>query len=77
MPDRDALSLAAPRQIANALAELAGRTGRLSLGTASTAVAELARQGLLDLAKLRAAAAGTPLRIRCSCSILDALRRAG
>jgi tetratricopeptide (TPR) repeat protein len=50
----------APRQVAGALAELAGRTGRLQLATASTAVAELARRGVLDLAKLRAAAAGTP-----------------
>jgi tetratricopeptide (TPR) repeat protein len=50
----------APRQVALALAELAGRTGRLQLGTASTAIAELARRGLIDLAKLRAAAAGTP-----------------
>ncbi len=56
-----ALGDAAPRQIANALAELAERTGRLQLGTASTAIAELARRGLLDLAKLRAAAAGTPV----------------
>lgn len=55
-----ALGDAAPRQVANALAELADRTGRLSLGTASTAIAELARRGLLDLGKLRAAAAGTP-----------------
>ena len=42
-------------------AELADRTGRLSLGTASTAIAELARRGVIDLAKLRAAAAGTPV----------------
>jgi tetratricopeptide (TPR) repeat protein len=56
---QSALGEAAPRQIANALAELAGRTGRLQLGTASTAVAELARRGLIDLAKLRAATAGT------------------
>jgi tetratricopeptide (TPR) repeat protein len=45
--------------IANVLAELAGKSGRLQLSTASTAVAELARRGLLDLAKLRAAAVGT------------------
>ena len=47
------------RSVAEALAELVGRTGRLQLGTASTAVAELARRGYLDLAKLRAAMAGT------------------
>ncbi|TMQ05670.1 MAG: hypothetical protein E6J91_40050 [Deltaproteobacteria bacterium] len=50
----------ASRQIADALGELAGRSGRLQLGTASTAIAELARRGFLDLAKLRAATAGTP-----------------
>ena len=50
----------APREIAASLAELAGRNGRLQLATASTAIAELARRGLIDLAKLRAAAAGTP-----------------
>ena len=49
-----------PRRIADALAELVGRTGRLQLGTASTAIAELARRGYLDLAKLRAAMASTP-----------------
>jgi tetratricopeptide (TPR) repeat protein len=48
-----------PRSVAEALAELVGRTGRLQLGTASTAVAELARRGYLDLAKLRAAMATT------------------
>jgi hypothetical protein len=56
---QSALGESAPRHIAQALAELAGRTGRLQLRTASTAVAELARRGLLDLAKLRAAAQGT------------------
>jgi hypothetical protein len=45
--------------VAAALAELMGREGRFQLATASTAVAELARRGLLDLAKVRAAAAGT------------------
>ena len=48
-----------PRSVAEALAELVGRTGRLQLGTASTAVAELGRRGYLDLAKLRAAMART------------------
>jgi tetratricopeptide (TPR) repeat protein len=56
---QSALGESAPRQIAQALAELAGRTGRLQLRTASTAVAELARRGVIDLAKLRAAAQGT------------------
>lgn len=51
----------APRKIAAALAELAGREGRLQLATASTAIAELGRRGLIDLAKIRAAAAGTPV----------------
>src|SRR5262249_42644639 len=37
-----ALGEAAPRHIVTALAELADRTGRLSLGTASTAIADLA-----------------------------------
>ena len=55
-----ALGDAAPRLLANALGELAGRTGRLQLGSASTAITDLARRGLVDLAKLRAAAAGTP-----------------
>jgi tetratricopeptide (TPR) repeat protein len=57
----DALGDDAPRHVALGLAELAGRTGRLQLATASTAIAELARGGLLDLAKLRVAAAGTPV----------------
>ena len=56
-----ALGEEAPRCVAVALAELDGRAGRLQLATASTAVAELARRGLLDLAKVRAAAAGTPV----------------
>lgn len=56
-----ALGDEAPRRIATALGELTGREGRLQLATASTAIAELARRGLLDLAKVRAAAAGTPV----------------
>ncbi len=56
-----ALGENAPRRIAAALADLAGREGRLQLATASTAVAELAQRGMLDLGKLRAAAAGTPV----------------
>jgi tetratricopeptide (TPR) repeat protein len=57
---QSALGDDAPREVAASLAELAGRHGRLQLSTASTAIAELARRGLIDLAKLRAAAAGTP-----------------
>ena len=50
----------APRRVASALAELTGKhEGRLQLATASTAIAELARRGHIDLAKVRAAAAGT------------------
>jgi len=56
-----ALGEEAPRRVAAALAELAGRQGRLQLATASTAIIELARRGMLDLVKVRAAAAGTPV----------------
>lgn len=51
----------APRRVAAALAELTGREGRLQLTSASTAIAEFARRGMIDLAKVRAAAAGTPV----------------
>jgi tetratricopeptide (TPR) repeat protein len=54
-----ALGDSTPAEVAAALAELAGRTGRLQLATASTAVAELARRGVIDLTRLREAAAGT------------------
>jgi hypothetical protein len=57
---QNALGDDAPREVAASLAELAGKSGRLQLSTASTAIAELARRGLIDLAKVRAAAAGTP-----------------
>lgn len=56
----------APARVAAALAELSGREGRLQLSTASTAISELARRGLLDLAKVRAAAAGTPVATHLS-----------
>jgi len=46
----------APAQIATALGELAGREGRLELGSAGIAIAELARRGVVDLQKVRAAA---------------------
>ena len=51
---------ASPR-IAAALAELSGRTGKLDIQGASTAIAELGRRGVVDMAKLRAAAHGTPV----------------
>ncbi len=57
----EALGEDAPPRIAAALAELATRSGRFELKGAGTAVAELARRGLLDLHKLRAAASGTPV----------------
>jgi tetratricopeptide (TPR) repeat protein len=56
-----ALGEDAPAKITAALAELANRTGRFELASASTAVAELGRRGLVDLARLRAAASGTPV----------------
>jgi tetratricopeptide (TPR) repeat protein len=56
-----ALGEDAPAKITAALAELANRTGRFELASASTAVAELGRRGLVDLARLRAAATGTPV----------------
>ena len=58
-----ALGEDAPRRIVAALGELQHRDGRLQLATAGVAVAELARRGLLDLGKVRAAAAGTPVEI--------------
>ena len=56
----------APTRVTNAIVALANRTkgtnGRkFEPKSAATAIAELARRGVLDLAKLRAAAAGTPL----------------
>ena len=54
-----ALGPAAPASLAAALGELANRTGRLTLGSSATAVAELGRRGMVDLVALRAAAAGT------------------
>jgi hypothetical protein len=51
----------APRRIAEALAALDGATGRLTLPSASTAIAELGRRGLVDLPRVRAAAGDTPL----------------
>ncbi len=56
-----ALGEDAARWITAALDELSGRQGRFELASASTAIAELARRGLVDLAKLRAAASGTPV----------------
>lgn len=51
---------AAPR-IATALAELVDRRGRFELGSASTAIHELGRRGVLDVQKIRQAASGTPV----------------
>jgi tetratricopeptide (TPR) repeat protein len=55
----------APKHVASALAELAGNPDgeprRLELQSASTAIAELGRRGLLDMQKIRAYAAGTPV----------------
>jgi Tfp pilus assembly protein PilF len=57
-----ALGDEAPRRVASALTELADRAGaRLKLESASTAIAELGRRGLLDLQKVRAHVAGTPV----------------
>jgi lipopolysaccharide biosynthesis regulator YciM len=58
-----ALGDAGPARIASALTELAQRNregGRLQLASASTAIAELGRRGLIDVQKLRVAATGTP-----------------
>jgi len=55
-----ALGEAVSVRVAEALAALADRDGRLQLASASTALVELSRRGFLDLALLRAAAAGTP-----------------
>jgi tetratricopeptide (TPR) repeat protein len=56
-----ALGEDAPKHVASALAELVDREGRLQLQSASTAITELGRRGLLDLQKVRAHAAGTPV----------------
>ncbi|HEV7558218.1 MAG TPA: tetratricopeptide repeat protein, partial [Kofleriaceae bacterium] len=56
-----ALGEDAPERVAQALTALVHREGRLQLSSAGTAIAELARRGMLDLARVRAAAAGTPV----------------
>jgi tetratricopeptide (TPR) repeat protein len=56
-----ALGEDAPAKITAALTELATRTGRFELASASTAITELGHRGLIDLQKLRAAAKGTPV----------------
>ena len=48
----------APRRVAFALGELITRVGRFELASASTAIAELGRRGLIDVHKIRAAASG-------------------
>ena len=55
----DALGEDGPARIASALAELADRRGRFELSSASTAIAELGRRGLVDVQKIRLAASGT------------------
>jgi tetratricopeptide (TPR) repeat protein len=57
----DALGDDAPARIASALTELQHRAGRFELAGATTAVAELARRGIVDMHKLRVAATGTPV----------------
>ena len=54
-----ALGEESARQVIGALGELVDREGRLQHASSSTAVGELARRGVLDLVKLRTAAAGT------------------
>jgi lipopolysaccharide biosynthesis regulator YciM len=54
-----ALGDEAPARIARALGELIERRGRFELASASTAIAELGRRGLIDVHKIRAAATGT------------------
>ncbi|MBV8760761.1 MAG: hypothetical protein JO257_25940 [Deltaproteobacteria bacterium] len=56
-----ALGDEAPARIAASLAELETRTGRFELTSASTAIAELGRRGMLDMTKIKAAASGTHL----------------
>jgi tetratricopeptide (TPR) repeat protein len=56
-----ALGEDAPPRIAAALVELVNRKGRFELGPASTAIAELGRRGVVDIAKVRQAATGTPV----------------
>jgi tetratricopeptide (TPR) repeat protein len=57
----DALGEDGPPRIASTLAELVGRRGRFELGSASTAIVELGRRGVVDMQKLRHAAQGTPV----------------
>jgi tetratricopeptide (TPR) repeat protein len=56
-----ALGADLPTRLTAALVELESRSGRLELKTASTAITELGRRGVVDLAQLRAAASGTPI----------------
>jgi tetratricopeptide (TPR) repeat protein len=57
----EALGEDAPPRIVSALGELVDRRGRFELGSASTAIAELGRRGVVDAEKIRHAAAGTPI----------------
>jgi Tfp pilus assembly protein PilF len=56
-----ALGDEAPSRLATTLNELADRDGRLELASATVAVAELGRRGIIDLVSLRAAAADSPV----------------
>jgi Tfp pilus assembly protein PilF len=54
----------APVRIASVLGELGNRRregGKLQLASATTAIAELGRRGVIDVQKLRVAASGTPV----------------
>jgi tetratricopeptide (TPR) repeat protein len=57
----DALGEDTPGRLTAALVELVNHRGRFELSSASTAIAELGRRGVLDLKKLRQAASGTPV----------------
>jgi tetratricopeptide (TPR) repeat protein len=57
----DALGEDAPPRIVSTLGELVHRRGKFELASASTAISELGRRGVLDVQKLRLAASGTPV----------------
>jgi tetratricopeptide (TPR) repeat protein len=57
----DALGEDAPPRIVSTLGELVHRRGKFELASASTAISELGRRGVLDVQTLRLAASGTPV----------------
>lgn len=57
----EALGEDAPPRIVSTLGELVHRRGKFELASASTAISELGRRGVLDVQKLRLAATGTPV----------------